>query len=106
MDDGRNHRHVRALADPDSDAFGFDLDAPNIRLGLPSRCLALTARNRDRRHGVYHRRYKLRIVSHRRRLPARLPAPSEHLLWGQPVSPGNLGNDRAWYQRLLDNPGL
>ena len=47
MDDGRNHRHVRASADPDSDAFGFDLDAPDIRLGLASRCLALMASNRD-----------------------------------------------------------
>jgi hypothetical protein len=62
MDDGRNHRHVRASADPDSDAFGFDLDAsgiaiarlgiatasPNIRLGLASRCLAHMANS----HGL------------------------------------------------------
>nr|WP_245323874.1 hypothetical protein [Bradyrhizobium shewense] len=34
---------------------------------------------------------------HRPRQSACLPAPGEHLLWGQPVSPGNLGNDRAWY---------
>lgn len=112
-DDGGDHRHVRASADPDSDVFGFNLDAPgiataspDIRLGLTSSRLALMASNRDRYRGVYHRRYKLRIVSHRRRLPARLPAPNEHLLWEQPVSPGNLGNDRAWYQRLLDDPGL
>jgi hypothetical protein len=74
MDDGRNHRHVSASANPDSDAFGFDLDAPGIataspdsRLGLASRCLALMANSHCRYHGVYHRRYKRRIVSHRRR---------------------------------------
>ncbi|MGY2803854.1 hypothetical protein ACVIHF_000584 [Bradyrhizobium sp. USDA 4506] len=74
MDDGRNHRHVRASADPDSDAFGFDLDAPgiataspDIRLGLASRCLALIANSHGRYHGVYHCRYKRRIGSHQRR---------------------------------------
>jgi hypothetical protein len=106
MDDGRNHRHIRASADPDSDALGFDLDAPDIRLGLASRCLALMANSHGRYQGVYHRRYKRWIVSHRRRQPACLPAPGEHLLWGQPVSPGDLGNDRARYQRLLHDPGL
>src|ERR1051325_2636758 len=102
MDDGRNHRHIRAAADPDSDAFGFDLDAPgiamslsiataspDIRLGLASHYLALTANSHGRYHGVYHCRDKLRIVSHRRRQPACLPAPGEHLLWRQPVPPGN-----------------
>lgn len=113
MDNGRNHRHVRASAGPDGDAFGFDLDAPGIataspdsRLGLTWCCVALMASNRGRCHDVYNRRYKLRIVSHRRRQPARLPPPGKHLLWVQPVSPGNLGNDRARDQRLLHNPGL
>ncbi|MHC2432684.1 hypothetical protein ACVMB0_000059 [Bradyrhizobium sp. USDA 4451] len=79
--------------------------SPGIRLGLASRCLALMASNRDWCHGVYHRRYKRQIASHRRRQPACSAAPGEHLLWAQPVSPGDLGNDRAWYQRLLDDPG-
>jgi hypothetical protein len=30
----------------------------------------------------------------------------KHLLRCLPMSPGNLGGDRAWCQRLLDNPGL
>jgi hypothetical protein len=102
MNDGRDQRHVRASADPDGDALGFDLDppgiataSPDIRLGLAPRCLALTASNRDRSRGVYHSRYKRRIVSLRRRQPACLLAPGEHLLRCQPVSPGNIGNDRA-----------
>jgi hypothetical protein len=53
MDDGRNHRHIRASADPDSDALGFDLDAPDIRLGLAWRCLALMANSHGRYQGVY-----------------------------------------------------
>ncbi|MEY9123705.1 hypothetical protein ABIA03_004375 [Bradyrhizobium yuanmingense] len=51
----RNHRQVGASANPDRDAFGFDLDAsamamasPDIRLGFALRCLAFVARNRDR----------------------------------------------------------
>lgn len=91
---------TRASAGPDSDAFGFDLDAPTS--GLASRCRALMARNRNWCHGVYHRCYKRRILSQRRRLPASLPAPSEYLLWRQPVSRGKLGNHCALRQRLLE----
>lgn len=67
MDDGRNHRDVRASADPDSDAFGFDLDAsgiatvsPDFRLGLALDCFAFMANSHGRYHSV-HRRYKRRI---------------------------------------------
>jgi hypothetical protein len=48
--------------------------------------------------------YKLRFVSPRRPKSACLP--DEHLLRCQPVSPGNLGSDRALDPRPLDNSPL
>ena len=56
MDDGRNHRRIRAAAGPDGDALGFDLNDPDIWLGIASRFLAFMARIRGRCLGVYHRR--------------------------------------------------
>ena len=65
MDDGRDHRRIRAAAGPDGDALGFDLDDPDFGPGPASRWLARMASGRGWCHGLYHRRYKLRIVSFR-----------------------------------------
>ena len=41
-----------------------------------------------------------------RRQPARLSAPSEHLLGRQPIPARNLRNNRPRQKRLFNNPGL
>jgi len=93
-DDGR----IIATSAPttDSDAF-FDLDAPNIRRSWPTATAGTMASTTAGTNGrssaiaVDNRRACLRQVN--------------TLLWGKPVSPGDLGNDRARYQRLPNDPG-
>jgi hypothetical protein len=91
INEGGNHRCVRAATSPDGKAINLNLDTPEVRLGLASLGIAF----RGYRRCVDHRRYKLRFVIRRCLQLARLPPPSEHVLRRQPVSSGNVGSDRA-----------
>jgi hypothetical protein len=73
---------------------------------MHGRCAGTPLRCAHWQRSLNECRHERRRLGPRYHGPARLPAPREHLLWGQPMAASDLGNNRARRQRLLDNPRL